>query len=941
LKSPLRLLLANTIVAVIPVHLATAQVFEDVPVPGGRVALAARMGVDPVPDRARFISEIARLMYGRGDRKPLPPAVLATQLGIGVASDPGTNELVPVPLTAAVWGEAVFRRRVSSGQLVQTILADRQAALLCHGLAALDDETLQYLADHPAILRQIHAASSEAFAVFANSLRVRGNRVVTPGGEDAVVLWEAVVGASVGEPARFIAALFTLGDGRLAGLYDTISQLDPARQRFALGLWLSDPAARLNAMRALAVAVSASSGEWRALKSQPFVRQSYDFTTALTRVRVDADGRPTAPSTRGFWSRAMAVADLPVDPAAELESIDNTPIDAAWLAELTTTSDIRLRAERLDQVAFGQRVFAEATRDEMPDVLVATRAFRRYRMMMVTLERIGIRTPALYAAEARFATRLSPEDPGRAFVASAQYQGVIALLARMRMADTLNSRQIESLLSSLLLVPLNADSQYLGGVLRWITNELEPMLPPAETLEARLQAAASGPDTTASAPRVEWEGQTYRFDLAAAERRRLQRIREKQGGATIDMAMLFATAADRLASQPALEAVREVTDQLRPAAKELDAEFRRGAFHAREDFPPGVVPPPMPLDTLTRAIGELERIGADGTVARAAAERAAAELATAADQAAAQALVSLVYAMNLGDPDGPALLPGNISLRHDFGLGQRDTAQRLRATWMAPVQDVSPGVPWHIDGALLGLDAAMATVALRRLNTDRTLQAPTLTSNERETFAVGFALMNPFALTDAARDAIAGAIERGRRQVSMLRSATDIASTADELEMDGWRRRALRWTVENEPSRVETLFSLRELMALGRTPPGLDLDAWGTSALPSMGCFCLQMPPPGRLPLVTGRRQIGLLAAAVPDLNLQVALTLFRLRLPARLAKYVLSAAVLDFMEGVRGTDTDDWLSLVRGAAAVTQERIEDYVAAAAADGPLVPDSAR
>ena len=207
-------------------------------------------------------------------------------------------------------------------------------------------------------------------------------------------------------------------------------------------MWLSDPAVRLNAMRALAVAVFGASGEWRSLKTQPFVRQSYDFTAALSRVRVDADGRPTAPSARGFWARAMATPDLPVDPAAELGSIDNTPIDAAWLAELTTTGDIRLRAERLDQIAFGPRVFAEATQDEMPDVFVATRAFRRYRMLMVTLERIGIRTPAVYAAAARFAPRLSPEEPGRAFVASAQFQGVVALLTRMRMAGTLSSRQI-------------------------------------------------------------------------------------------------------------------------------------------------------------------------------------------------------------------------------------------------------------------------------------------------------------------------------------------------------------------------------------------------------------------------------------------------------------------------------------------------------------------
>ena len=43
----------------------------------------------------------------------------------------------------------------------------------------------------------------------------------------------------------------------------------------------------------------------------------------------------------------------------------------------------------------------------------------------------------------------------------------------------------------------------------------------------------------------------------------------------------------------------------------------------------------------------------------------------------------------------------------------------------------------------------------------------------------------------------------------------------------------------------------------------------------------------------------------------------------------------------VKVTDPDDWLSLVRGAGAVPRDRIEDYVAAAAADGPLVPDSSR
>ena len=94
---------------------------------------------------------------------------------------------------------------------------------------------------------------------------------------------------------------------------------------------------------------------------------------------------------------------------------------------------------------------------EMSDVFVAVRAFRRYRMLMITLERIGIRHPATYAAAARLASRMSPPDPARAFVAIAQFQGALALLQRMRMVGTLDVVKTEALVGSLLAVPLNSD----------------------------------------------------------------------------------------------------------------------------------------------------------------------------------------------------------------------------------------------------------------------------------------------------------------------------------------------------------------------------------------------------------------------------------------------------------------------------------------------------
>ena len=63
--------------------------------------------------------------------------------------------------------------------------------------------------------------------------------------DEAVALWEAVVGEKVTRPDRFIAQLFELNEGRLAYLYDTIGQLDPPRRAFALGLWITDAPTRV------------------------------------------------------------------------------------------------------------------------------------------------------------------------------------------------------------------------------------------------------------------------------------------------------------------------------------------------------------------------------------------------------------------------------------------------------------------------------------------------------------------------------------------------------------------------------------------------------------------------------------------------------------------------------------------------------------------------
>ena len=901
---------------------AALDVSEDVPVPGGINTVVRILGIDETPDRGRFVSELTRLVYGLPDRRTTSIDAIVQRIK-NAASEPGassTADLVPVPLTAAVWSAAVFHRRVAPGDLVAAIISDRQAAWLCHGLAALDDETLQYLADHPSLVTQIYERDAAPFTVFADSLHIHDGRVVPPGGEQATPLWEAVIGETVTHPDKFVPALFGQLDGRTAFLYDTITQLDRPRAAFALGLWMPDAAARADAMKGLALAWTSALRDWR-LRVQPFARQPYDVATTLMRVRAEENGAPSAPQSRGLWSHAF---DKGLD--------DERPIDAAWLIDATAPLDVRQRRDRLDELSFGQRVFRAASASEAADVLTALRAFPRYRMLMLTFERIGVTRPAIYAAAARRAGAMSPLDTGRAFPAIAQFQGALALLTRMTLAGTLDRAATETLVNGLVAVPLADNGRYGGAVARWLMQALRPAVPVAETLEDTLVAAVAGPAGGLSLTRVQWEGQPYVIDLGAAERRRIALVREKQGGAPIDAAVELADIARAFATGTlTADGVQAATARLRSIAMDWPSRSVRDDPDA---LPPGVDARPNVRDLVGKIVAELGR--GDARDAKRA-TRVAGAVADAADEATAQVLVSLVYAVHIGDPDGSALLAGDISPRHDFGFGAKDTESRVRAPWALPRQDVTPGLAWHVDGSLLGLDIALATLELHRLSTDRALDAPTLSANERDIFAVSAALVNVSALNDTTRDAALDAIDRGRRR---LADAADTVGIIDELGVDGWRRRSLAWTFQHERDRVESMFSLGELLVLGDPGHAMDHDIWGMAAIASTGCVCTQMSPPSRWLALTGRAQLGLLATAVVDLNLHIAERLKQLALPARLARFVLGVAVQDFVDEVRPTDADDWLTLVRAARTASRERVEDYVAAAAAAGPLMPVTA-
>ena len=1014
----LRGFLIATIVAAFPLSAgAAAATSEDIPVPGGIDALAGAAGLRETPDRARFVSELTRLLFELPVRDRVPPspgarlsahlyvaarfqralaALPKKTLSLADAEDDGMRramtevlailglrfrerrgtltvesngdrdaaqrvgslvalgvdvggiadtlnkrgtvtltlpvDIVPIPLSAALWSDAVLQRRVAPAELLAAILEDDRAILLCHGLSGLDDPTLEYLAERPAILRSIYA-QAPVFAAFGSRLRVRDGRVVTPGEEQADAarpIWEALVEAKAAEPARFIPALFTRRAGRLAYVYDTIAELDPPRRAFAMGLWLEDEEVRLAHAKTLINAVADSYPEWPT-SQRPFVRPLHDFGTTLLAVAVENDGTPRYPASRRLWERAFDGDALPDDPARLLRDSERSgSIDAGWLAQIIAMSDVRVRGQRLMQLAFGHRVFGDAPPGEAENVLIALRAFGRYRTAMLGLEQAGIRKPAIYAMVARQAEALGRLEGGRAFIAFSQFQGALAVIVRLARNGSANLVETEELITSLALVPIHGDGRLAGGVIDWIRRDL--LKGEEDAAEQTLLTALGGP-ATPNLPTIEWEGGRYRLDVAAAETERLRRVRQRQGGYRLDAAVQLHSAAQSLSvSTIDLEGIAHASGALTRIQALLP---RKPEASPSERVPGGAENLPDPLvivDRATRALGRITR-PRDG---RRAAE-VAAEVLEAGDIVLAEVLSSVAYALALGDPDGPTLLGGDVARRHDFGVGSRVPGVRELEPWAIPEQRYDPGVPWHVTGSLIGLDVALAPQALQRLAGDGFFGPPLLGSNDRETFARSVALMNPYALRDAERDRIGSAIQGGRQRAALARSDADLDALADAIRMDGWRRRALHWTAANEPDAKLSLLSLEELFVLGGGRIA-EVHAWGTAMTPSSGCLCTRMPAPNQWRFNTGRPQAGLLGSAVPDVMLHVAAWLHELELPATLAKSVLSTAMQQFVDTARPNDGNDWLALVRGAVTITRERLEDFVAAAAAvGGPLLP----
>ena len=840
--------------------------FFDLPVTGG-TATFDMLGLRP-EERGSAIAVLARSMFSQGGSAAeraagvrrhiaalsVPRSAETDQPSLD-SVDGGTQPVtIAVPLTADHWRDLLAP--LGRGDLFSALISNRSVLLVCAGVISTDPSVRSLLGRDRGLLRHIARSSPAAFWVAARSLRVEKDRVAVPGGAAVEPIWEALAGEKVTRPSEFIRVLLTRDSGRLAWFYDGLAAMPPDRRAVIFG---SGPIElQVEQTRALYATFRSSDSNWR-LEDHPFLRGVTDPWMVTSQVGI-AGGMVAPPNAQQFWEELFEGGDLARRNVTALRVDAAAPVTLAWLAQNIAGVAAKERRDRYEMVRFAQAVFPRVSGEESVDAMVALGGYRRYRALLLALDRMALTTPRVYSRTVEAARRLdglSGRERKHAIIA---FQASLAILERARITRAIDVPAAEQMVLALAAVA-DTDNRRAQAITQWMVKTLLNALPPlvqpdqwtgATAYESRLLQALSGAPPGRTAPALKWEGLDYRVDYFASEHDRIKRIREQL-------------------TSPGLDAA----------------------------------------------------------------------LAANNDALVAEALLALIYSPALGDPDGPALLGGDIAQRHDFGIEGATGVRRDLLAWSVPREQVGDGSPWHIEGSLLGLDIGLARLALRRLSDDDMPVAPTINLNDQLTLAKTARALNPYDLRDADRDRIVEAIARGRQRVAgAAANLADLLGLADEAGLSAAVKQTLPWTMTRTPELVPALFGLRDFMWLGRPELPLEtLHRWGVYAEALHNRLTTAMPPPAPWENVGGRADGGLIATQLPDLTLRMAEETARLKLPAQLIPALLNYATQDFWHDVDSRFPDDWPALARQALALSPSRVEDYVAAVAGDGPLRPAS--
>ena len=909
---------------------------------------------------------------------------------------------VALPLSPRVWLEVLDRRTAWNEETAGDSAAELAAAIvgrlvtetgparLYAGLAALDGPTLAWLARRPRLQSRLYADHLPTFADFGRALRVRDGRMQTPGGDEYAPFWEELVDAPVTDPERFADRLF--GSPNLAYAYDLVARLPPERRRFALGSWQPDAPVRRDGLRELrdvfralpdpapwfvdptggdssneatrytlrytrianmAARVLAFQGAAASAAPAPAsfgwaAPDAVDPAAALHAIAVTESGAPAPPASRAFWTEVFADDDVPDEPDRRVDRLEPLPrIDAAFLLTAGLSGPPGRGRTRLQAIAFAQRVFGGRADADPAAVFTAARAFARYPMLMLSVERMGVADPRVYAALARAARRIDRvTDPLERPRVLSLFQGALALVESARLAGTLSPDAAERALLALAEArPVRAGS-FDGGVAEWLVARLlpelgVPVMPSLDStaMDEGLLAALAGARPGGARPSIEWEGLQYSFDRGAATLERIRRARAQLRGNRLDTVLVVTRMANELArGDGEIAALTAVADTL-----EASTAVVRNPHIGLPGVNALISSYATEVDGIVRDLRERAGRRRPGGLSR-----TARQLRYVADVLLADLLRTLAYVVHLADAYDTDLLGSDVAARHEFGVHVEDAAVRSRAPWLPPWGGPAAPYPfhgavaaplesdellatgWRVYGSLLSLDLAfsqMALLSLYALPEEPRNAGAALTQEDQQFLSLAVPLFDPSRASDAGSARVAAALRQGRTRVDLLTvEPARLAEVAEAVGMDGARRNELRWTLRQRPQAVDRFFTRGELFWLGAGRGDHPPEGWGAPTLLLDGCLCARMAKPHGIDLA--RAGPERLASIYVDLQLALAEAVDDMGLPAPIVGDLLPFALGDLLEGAEPASAGDVAdALVRYVHDLPRARIEDYVA--------------
>jgi hypothetical protein len=255
---------------------------------------------------------------------------------------------------------------------------------------------------------------------------------------------------------------------------------------------------------------------------------------------------------------------------------------------------------------------------------------------------------------------------------------------------------------------------------------------------------------------------------------------------------------------------------------------------------------------------------------------------------------------------------------------------------MIPVERRLEGKPRHAAGSLLALDVGITKLTERRMAAGRPEHEPNMSAGLAEGLLRTVALTQIWRLSEADATALESARRRGSAEVERWRVTQRIDRPLSDAGIAGPRAGWIRWSVARgqlEPS----WFRGEDLVRLGGLSSSTDAAA-GAAMNPGT-CLCLSMPPVS-WELRGQLRDPQLAAAATVEPVLRVLRELGERGLPVALVPGVLALFTLDLIERTRLPHTFDVQAMLAAVGKVPSVRFDDYIAAVAARGPLVPVAA-